>query len=55
MEREEFDQAFETVNSLIKDYIHLDMLQLGEMKGWNSRPLVRALNLGVHLYLVYTQ
>ena len=31
MEREEFDQAFETVNSLIKDYIHLDMLQLGEI------------------------
>ena len=29
MEREEFDQAFETVNSLIKDYIHLDMLQPG--------------------------
>ena len=29
MEREEFDHAFETVNSLIKDYIHLDMLWLG--------------------------
>ena len=32
MEREEFDQAFETVNSLIKDYIHLDMLQPGCLK-----------------------
>ena len=28
MERGEFDEAFETVNALIKDYIHLDMLQL---------------------------
>lgn len=26
MEREGFDQAYETVNSLMKDYIHLDML-----------------------------
>ena len=28
MEKGEFDEAFETVNALIKDYIHLDMLQL---------------------------
>ena len=28
MEKGEFDEAFETVNTLIKDYISLDMLQL---------------------------
>ena len=28
MEKTEFDEAFETVNTLIKDYIHLDMLHL---------------------------
>lgn len=28
MEKVEFDEAFETVNTLMKDYISLDMLQL---------------------------
>merc|ERR1712190_459662 len=26
MEKEHFDEAFETLNSLVKDYTHLDML-----------------------------
>ena len=27
MEKAQFDEAYETVNTLIKDYIHLDMLK----------------------------
>ncbi|CAE7215947.1 Tube1 [Symbiodinium necroappetens] len=45
MEREEFDQAFETVNSLIKDYIHLDMLQPGCRKSALSRSCCTQLSL----------
>mmetsp|Transcript_26801 Transcript_26801/g.46495 ORF Transcript_26801/g.46495 Transcript_26801/m.46495 type:complete len:599 (-) Transcript_26801:63-1859(-) len=47
VEREIFDEAFETVNTLMKDYIHLDMLQEtpASCAGSHSPPIDSAASL----------